>query len=293
MVSILRAHFWLVSSLDGGHAGSYAAFGYISKRITRAYKPMNLASTLNGDWITRLRQAPGLRYIDDNIFAVRCAWRRMMSRLFLKRLVREAAQVGRGAPDELFQLTRQGFFGAIYPVQNREEIVPLLELVRTENPHRVLEIGTATGGTLFLFTRMAADDATIVSIDLPGGPGGGGYPAWLIPLYRAFALPGQRIELIRDDSHNAHSRDLAAQFFDHQQVDVLFLDGDHSYEGVKRDFEMYSSLVRPGGIIAFHDTIVAGGVRKFWAELKTSGLACEELVADHGKIFGIGVVRKP
>jgi predicted O-methyltransferase YrrM len=39
------------------------------------------------------------------------------------------------------------------------------------------------------------------------------------------------------------------------KVDFLFIDADHSYEGVKKDFEMYSPLVRKGGIIAFHDII--------------------------------------
>jgi len=34
-----------------------------------------------------------------------------------------------------------------------------------------------------------------------------------------------------------------------RQVDFLFIDGDHSYEGVKKDFEMYSSLVRKGGVV--------------------------------------------
>ena len=33
-------------------------------------------------------------------------------------------------------------------------------------------------------------------------------------------------------------------------IDFLFLDGDHSYEGVRRDFENYAPLVRPGGIVA-------------------------------------------
>jgi predicted O-methyltransferase YrrM len=40
-----------------------------------------------------------------------------------------------------------------------------------------------------------------------------------------------------------------------RKVDFLFIDADHSYEGVKKDFEMYSPLVRKGGIIAFHDII--------------------------------------
>lgn len=38
------------------------------------------------------------------------------------------------------------------------------------------------------------------------------------------------------------------------QIDFLFIDGDHSYEGVKTDFELYSKLLSNRGIIAIHDT---------------------------------------
>jgi len=38
------------------------------------------------------------------------------------------------------------------------------------------------------------------------------------------------------------------------QIDFLFIDGDHSYEGVKTDFELYSKLLSDKGIIAIHDT---------------------------------------
>ena len=37
------------------------------------------------------------------------------------------------------------------------------------------------------------------------------------------------------------------------KIDFLFIDADHSYKGVKKDFKMYSPLVRLGGIIAFRD----------------------------------------
>lgn len=37
--------------------------------------------------------------------------------------------------------------------------------------------------------------------------------------------------------------------------DLLFIDADHTYEGVARDFTRYSPLVSPGGIIAFHDAL--------------------------------------
>lgn len=38
------------------------------------------------------------------------------------------------------------------------------------------------------------------------------------------------------------------------KIDVLFIDGDHSYMGVKTDFELYSRLLSPNGIIILHDT---------------------------------------
>jgi len=38
------------------------------------------------------------------------------------------------------------------------------------------------------------------------------------------------------------------------KIDVLFIDGDHSYEGVKLDFELYSKLLNDTGVIFIHDT---------------------------------------
>ena len=36
-------------------------------------------------------------------------------------------------------------------------------------------------------------------------------------------------------------------------IDFLFIDGDHSIEGCKEDFDMYAPKLKPGGYIAFHD----------------------------------------
>jgi len=38
------------------------------------------------------------------------------------------------------------------------------------------------------------------------------------------------------------------------KIDYLHIDADHSYEGVKKDFELYSKLLNPNGIISIHDT---------------------------------------
>jgi predicted O-methyltransferase YrrM len=38
-----------------------------------------------------------------------------------------------------------------------------------------------------------------------------------------------------------------------QCIDLLFIDGDHSYEGIKSDYEAWYQHVKDGGVIAFHD----------------------------------------
>lgn len=40
---------------------------------------------------------------------------------------------------------------------------------------------------------------------------------------------------------------------DFEKIDLLFIDGDHSIEGCKADFELYAGKVVVGGFIAFHD----------------------------------------
>jgi predicted O-methyltransferase YrrM len=65
-------------------------------------------------------------------------------------------------------------------------------------------------------------------------------------------------------------------------IDLIFIDGDHSYEGVKRDWELFSKHVTRFGLIVFHDTIwdlkpSAGGressmgVPRFVDELRRQG----------------------
>jgi len=71
---------------------------------------------------------------------------------------------------------------------------------------------------------------------------------------------------------NSHSNEIK---FNTELYDFLFIDGDHSYGGVKKDFEMYSPLVKKGGLIVFHDIIYVSNdvnapvqVKFLWDELK-------------------------
>lgn len=163
--------------------------------------------------------------------------------------------------------------GLIKPNQNQSEVLGLLEVISGTNPNVILEIGTANGGTLFLFSRIASEDAIIISIDLPGGRFGEGYPAWRIRLYKSFARSSQRMCLLRTDSHRRDTLERVKAILDGREIDFLFIDGDHSYEGAKMDFEMYGALVKKGGIVAIHDMVthlpeVGCEVNKLWEELK-------------------------
>ncbi len=178
--------------------------------------------------------------------------------------------------------------GVVAPFQITSEIAALLDRIRTQQPRVVLEIGTANGGTLLLFSRSAHPQATIVSVDLDG------YPAWRIPIYNRFALPGQTMHLLRADSHDPGTRALVEELLDGREIDFLFIDGDHSDAGVRSDFELFYDLVRPGGLIGFHNILDdhdACQVRLLWNELRTR-YRCEEIVADPNQgRRGIGLLH--
>ena len=160
---------------------------------------------------------------------------------------------------------------------------------------RALEIGTAHGGTLLFLTRLASPQATIVSIDLPGGKFGGGYSSRRSWFYQRFALRRQCLYLLRGNSHSNEMLDQVKSAFKDHPVDYLFIDGDHRYEGVKSDFEMYGPMVRKGGLIAFHDIAdgpseFVGGVPEFWREIRAR-YRYMEFIKDHKQEgLGIGVL---
>jgi predicted O-methyltransferase YrrM len=185
-------------------------------------------------------------------------------------------------------------YSVISPVQVREEIHQLLRILAKRSVRTLLEIGTARGGTLFLFAHVASPDALIMSIDLPAGMFVLGYESWRADFYESFAVARQRIVLIRDDSHSEKTLNAVKSALDDRSLDFLFIDGDHTYEGVKRDFEIYSKLVRPGGLIALHDIAQGSerlaGVPRFWNQIKST-FRYEELVKDREQGgYGIGLL---
>lgn len=187
---------------------------------------------------------------------------------------------------------------SITPMQISSEIRGFLGLLASDPPARTLEIGTGRGGTLYLIAQIARPDATLISIDVPHGPPRfGGQPEYprRERLYRSFGRGHQRLVFIAADSHAHETYAQVKHSLAGAQLDVLFIDGDHTKAGVEADFEMYSPLVRNGGFVAFHDIVpgpaeAVGGVPSFWQKVRTP--EAKEFVENWNQEgYGIGVLR--
>ena len=105
--------------------------------------------------------------------------------------------------------------------------------------------------------------------------------------------------LIQENSQTDITRNKVKNILESDNIDFLFIDGDHSYEGVKKVLEQYKTLVGDGGIIAFHD-IVANTtyhpdtkyivVLRFWNEIKTK-YKYKEIIENVNQVsMGIGIL---
>ena len=135
---------------------------------------------------------------------------------------------------------------------------------------RVIEIGSAAGGTLALWAELSAPDALLVVIDVPIGP----EMRYSDDALRG-AAAGRRVALIREDSRSPGSRDAIARALESGQADLLFVDGSHHAAAVHSDLRTYAPFVRDGGIVALHDIVVHPGlpdvrVHELWAELRAT-----------------------
>jgi len=174
-------------------------------------------------------------------------------------------------------------------VHKREEILALAEAVNSIKPKTIVEIGTCNGGTFFIWTNLASELA--ITCDLNKSK-------IRDELYHSFPPPDSNCKVIplAGDSHSEQFLETVKQSLNGNQVDFLFIDGDHTEEGVKRDYEMYSPLVRSGGIIAFHDIlekqpIPGNQVFYFWDDIKKS-TKTEEFVKDYSQTgYGIGIIH--
>jgi cephalosporin hydroxylase len=168
-------------------------------------------------------------------------------------------------------------------IQKVDELAQFLDLIRSAGPQVIVEIGSYAGGTLWAWTQIAR---SVYAVDLP--PTG---------TYASTGAPQQPhgASMVFGDSHDPLTVETLRSILQGRPIDVLFIDGDHTYEGVKADHVMYGPLVRAGGLIAFHDIVAHPGqpdieVHRYWAETRTP-YAIEIIAPTDPPWGGIGVLH--
>lgn len=182
--------------------------------------------------------------------------------------------------------------GLMTTAQVNWELFELINLFDILNPKRVLEIGTQFGGTLYYWLTGVDEGARVVNIDILQNMSEADKKR--LPMeWMAWAPLGVVYHCLIGRSDDPSIFSSAMKYLDNE-IDFLFIDADHSYEGTKHDFCKYGPYVRRGGIIALHDLVTPKfsphiQVGKLWREIQAAGYHTQELRA--GAAYGgIGVI---
>jgi predicted O-methyltransferase YrrM len=186
---------------------------------------------------------------------------------------------------------------------NETQYIPefeiLLDFYIALKAKSILEIGSYYGASLHHWLHYSAKNAKVISIDLPisefCGPDdprckiqedaiANEWKSWT-------KINNDKLYLIQDFSQKESVAKEVHKLIDNVFFDFVFIDGNHMYDAVKRDFQLYSPYVRKGGLIVLHDIGYAeeGGVSKLWDELRVE-YKHHELRMHPNKEKGIGII---
>jgi hypothetical protein len=160
-------------------------------------------------------------------------------------------------------------------------------LAQALRPNRFVELGTHTGASFCAFLQAFAAlgiAPSAAAVDTWRGDAQSGlYDEGVYDDLRAYtdARYGARAELLRMTFDEALPR------FPDGSIDLLHIDGFHSFEAVRHDFETWRPKLSPRAVVLFHDTQVRDpgfGVWRFWQDLSATTPHFE---FQHG--YGLGV----
>jgi predicted O-methyltransferase YrrM len=174
--------------------------------------------------------------------------------------------------------------GGLKLQQVPEEYASVLFEIKSLNPKSYLEIGIGNGGswmTCSYFLRNTLERSMAVDN---------------LAYYQAINQKVEEIEFVEIflssfinevKFFNSDSKQFLDQHY--EKYDVIFIDGDHGYNGVKEDFKKSIKNINEGGVMIFHDTVSIGapGVVQFWNEIKDQYKSKEFI---HSNTCGMGII---
>lgn len=154
--------------------------------------------------------------------------------------------------------------GGLRLQQNPDEFAALVLALRTRRAIRqYFEIGSASGGSgRFLQDHVGFHHFT--SMD------DGNHPDAHYQETNLVTVPD--FQQFLGDSHSQAAKEYMAKRYTTDRIDVAFIDGDHSVEGVKQDFELALPYCRSGAWVLLHDTVACDGVERTWLDAVASGM---------------------
>lgn len=164
------------------------------------------------------------------------------------------------------------------------DLVPALgALMAIIRPRRFVELGTHNGMSYFSacnFSKVLGIHAECIAVDSWVGDEHAG-----IHDSKVFFEFKENLRSTNPEQIYVHTYfDEAAHIFENESIDLLHIDGFHSYDSVRHDFDTWRGKLSDRGIVMFHDINVherAFGVWRFWNELKVT-YPCFEFGHGHG-----------
>ena len=172
--------------------------------------------------------------------------------------------------------------------QVKAEIYKFIDvLLKQKKNINCLEIGLGTyGSTHFLWRLMFKKTITIEHQKYRIF----NFTESMNKFHKKFVLNDLKSKFIFGLSHDISSVEKIDKILNGEKLDLLFIDGDHSYKSVLFDWLLYNNFVAKGGIVAFHDCVANDdnyGVPKFLKKIKSfdNTLKLEKII--YSKNFGI------
>lgn len=147
--------------------------------------------------------------------------------------------------------------GDYFLQQNPDEFAALCSFLKEKQPHKnYLEIGSASGGAcLFIYQQVGFTNG--LSLD-------DGKHERATSQTKHF----DQIENFQQFIGDSHSTE-ARKFLEanaNGKLDIAFIDGDHSYQGVCQDISLVLRFSQAGTLLIFHDTVACEPVERAWIE---------------------------